>query len=182
MLLDWINLTPIWLPQLAYLHSLVARLHTWALAPSFRWKDPRLAFNDMKCLQLTVATPFLFFKSSKPFENPSKSQVWQTTYAALTAILLIDAVIAPTTRFSRPARPIILVLRGPAHCWFWGGFSCICLFQISRVCGPKDRGAFETFTPRSWEFARVCWRYLDCALIIQTRHRPLWDRFVYITN
>eukprot|EP00434_Breviolum_minutum_P041301 symbB.v1.2.036742.t1/scaffold5256.1/size29320/2 len=39
------------------------------------------------------------------------SKVWQTTYAALTAVLLIDAVIAPTTRFSRPARPIILVLR-----------------------------------------------------------------------
>ncbi|CAE7876341.1 CCS1 [Symbiodinium sp. KB8] len=39
------------------------------------------------------------------------SKIWQTTYAALTAILFLDAALAPCTRLSRPLRPIMLVLR-----------------------------------------------------------------------
>ena len=39
------------------------------------------------------------------------AQIWQTTYAALTAILFLDAALAPCTRLSRPLRPIMLVLR-----------------------------------------------------------------------
>lgn len=42
------------------------------------------------------------------------SKVWQTTYAALTLMLLLDALLAPLTRWSRPLRPIILVLRTAA--------------------------------------------------------------------
>ena len=43
------------------------------------------------------------------------SKVWQTTYAALTLILLLDAVLAPKTRWSRPLRPIVLVLSAMAN-------------------------------------------------------------------
>jgi len=39
------------------------------------------------------------------------SKVWQTTYAVLTVILLLEALIAPQTRVSRPLRPLVLVLR-----------------------------------------------------------------------
>ncbi|CAE7587928.1 TPC1A [Symbiodinium sp. CCMP2592] len=39
------------------------------------------------------------------------SKIWQTTYAALTGILFLDAALAPCTRLSRPLRPIMLVLR-----------------------------------------------------------------------
>ncbi|CAE7201289.1 TPC1 [Symbiodinium natans] len=39
------------------------------------------------------------------------SKIWQTTYAALTVILFVDAALGPCTRLSRPLRPIMLVLR-----------------------------------------------------------------------
>ena len=64
----------------------------------------------------------------------SQTQVWQTTYAALTTVLLIDAAIAPTTRFSRPLRPIILVLSGGLRIWCLGSVHGLHMFHMCFTC------------------------------------------------
>ena len=64
----------------------------------------------------------------------SQTQGWQTTYAALTTILLIDAAVAPTTRFSRPLRPIILVLSGGLRIWCLGFVHVLHMFHMCFTC------------------------------------------------
>ena len=78
-------------------------------------------------------------------------QIWQTTYAALTGILFLDAALAPCTRLSRPLRPIMLVLRPdlrpPEATQYCFGFG---------TCDEaQDPGVSGTFTPQCSAFVQA---------------------------
>ncbi|CAK8986306.1 Two pore calcium channel protein 1A (Voltage-dependent calcium channel protein TPC1A) (NtTPC1A) [Durusdinium trenchii] len=94
------------------LHSL---LIVFEPAPSERVSGTRGWINAAEILLMLLYVADILLKvaymGAGTFLSLKGSKVWQTTYAALTAVLLVDAVIAPATRLSRPLRPIVLVLR-----------------------------------------------------------------------
>ncbi|CAJ1363590.1 unnamed protein product [Effrenium voratum] len=94
------------------LHSLLIAFEP---PPSERDGNTRGFVNATEILLTLVYVADILLKvaymGAGTFLSLKGSKVWQTTYAALTLTLLLDAAIAPATRLSRPLRPIILVLR-----------------------------------------------------------------------
>lgn len=91
------------------LHSLLVVFEPSLIRGRRNWTS--LTEVILLCVYVADILMKVTYMGAGTFLSLRGSKVWQTTYAALTALLLLEALLTPCTRLTRPLRPVILVLR-----------------------------------------------------------------------
>jgi len=99
-------------------HSLLAVLEPVPSASAGTCSAGRWWLRPLELLFLSVYVADIWMKvaymGTATFLSLRGSKAWQTTYAALTVLLVLEALLVPSVRVMRPLRPIVLLLRSRA--------------------------------------------------------------------
>eukprot|EP00930_Biecheleria_cincta_P045611 TRINITY_DN31437_c0_g1_i1.p1 TRINITY_DN31437_c0_g1~~TRINITY_DN31437_c0_g1_i1.p1 ORF type:complete len:878 (-),score=166.64 TRINITY_DN31437_c0_g1_i1:67-2700(-) len=91
------------------LHSLLVVFSPGSPRDGINWT--RLVEVGLLCVYVADILLKVTYMGAGTFLSVRGSKVWQTTYAVLTALLLLETLLTTRTRLTNPLRPVILVLR-----------------------------------------------------------------------
>jgi len=91
------------------LHSLLVVFEPRLVSGGKNWTN--LVEVILLCIYVADIVMKVTYMGAGTFLSVRGSKVWQTTYAVLIMLLLLEALLTPRIRLTRPLRPVILVLR-----------------------------------------------------------------------